>query len=90
MLDRLKEQLLSDGRMGEALSEFRLLYETAEEPAAFHAALAEGDIAAAADHHPLTADELHERIGDVMATGEVLADDYDVVLEHDRSDFINA
>lgn len=90
MLDRLKDQLLSDDRMGQALAEFRSLYEMAEDPVAFHAALTEGDIAAAAEHHLLTADELSERCGDMMAAGEALADDYGAVLEHERIDFINA
>lgn len=90
MLSRLKERLLGDERTVAALAGVKSLYDTADDPEAFHRALQEGDIERAANHHPLSADELHDRIGDVMDLGEALADDYEEVLDHDEEEFINA
>ena len=90
MLKRLKERFLGDERTVGALAEIKSLYDTADDPGAFHLALTEGDIERAADHHPLSAEELHDRFGDLMEMSEELADEYSEIETGDREEFINA
>ena len=90
MLEKLKERLLGDSRTVGALAEFKSLYESADDPEAFHEALVDGDIERAAEHHPLSAEELHVRIDDLMGIGAELAEEYPEVVGSDREEFINA
>ena len=90
MLKELKERFLGDKRTIGAVAELKSLYEAADDPEAFHEALAQGNIVGAADHHPLTAEELHNRIDDMMEKGMQLSEDYNEVLDHDQQDFIEA
>jgi hypothetical protein len=71
----------ADRRVLSALAQLRSLYEDADDVDAFHDALARGDIAGASDHHPLTAEELHERVDRMMENGAQLIEDYDEVLD---------
>lgn len=90
MFKRLKERLLGDERTVGALAEVKNLYDTAEDPEAFHAALTEGDIEAAAEHHPLSAEELHDRFDSIAGFGEELAREYPEVVDQEKEEFINA
>lgn len=90
MLKRLKERFLGDERTVGVVADLKALYETADDPEAFHAALSEGDIEAASEHHPLSAAELHERIDGMMGLGSDLAEDYPEVVESDPEEFNEA
>lgn len=90
MLQRLKERFLGDERTLGAVAELKSLYDAAEDPEAFHEAMTQGDIESAADHHPLSSDELHDRVDGMMDLGDGLAEDYSEIRDKEPEEFINA
>jgi len=90
MFKVLKERVLGDSRTVGALAEFKSLYDTADNPDAFHSALAEGNIDRAAEYHPLSADDLRERIDSIMGLGVELTDEYPDIATTGKEEFINS
>lgn len=54
ILSRLKERLLGETHVEQAIEDMETLYDRAEDPEAFHTALAEGDIERAASYSSLS------------------------------------
>lgn len=90
MLKRLKERFIGDARTMGAVADLKSLYDTADDKEAFHAALADGNIDGAAEYHPLSAEELHEKIEGMMTAGEELAEEYPEVVDSDPEEYIDA
>ena len=90
MLKRLKDRLLGEDRSAAIIAELKTLYQSAHDPDAFHDALQEGDFETAAEHHPLTADELKQRFDEIRQSGSDLEADYSELADSTKEDFINA
>lgn len=90
LLARLKERLLGDERASLALDTVGDLYDSADDPEAFHAALADGDLERAADHSSFTVDELREKIDVLRLSGEGLAADYPDAATTDKDEFVRS
>lgn len=90
LLARLKERLLGDTRAEQAIEEMKTLYDQAEDPEAFHAALAVGDIERAASYSSFSESEIHSRLDRLYATGVDLADEYPEVADTEKEEFADA
>lgn len=90
MLKRLKERFLGDERSVGVVADLKALYDTADDQEAFHEALSAGNIDRAAEHHPLSSEELHSRIDDMMSVGNDLAEEYPDVVDSEPDEFVEA
>lgn len=90
MLKELKKRILGEDRVIGAVADIKTLYETADDPEAFHAALQEGNFERAAEHHRLTAEELEDRFSELLRVGKDIEDDHGEILDYDKDELINA
>ena len=74
LLVRLRERLFGDTRTEQTIEDVKQLYGRAEDPEAFHAALAEGDIERATSHSALSEAEIHSCLDRLYTAGIELAD----------------
>jgi hypothetical protein len=90
MLEKFKSALLSDNRAIKAVTQIRELYETADNPQAFHDALEAGEMSKAAAEVDLTEEELCELFNELRGTGTELASEYADLAKYDKDEFIEA
>jgi hypothetical protein len=90
LLARLKERLLGETRVEQAMEDMEKLYDRAEDPEAFHAALADGDIDRAANHSSLSHAEIESRLDSLYTAGVDLAEEYPEVADTEKEEFADA
>lgn len=81
MDEELTEQMSEDQRIVSAAHDLQHLYKTSYDNEAFHAAIKNGNIDAAAEYHELSAKELHAVFDQLLRTVREVGADYEQLLE---------
>lgn len=82
MNEELAERMSQDRRLVTTAHDLQHLYETAYDTEAFHAAVRNGNLDAAAEYHELSAKELHAVFSQVLRIVRSVGADYEDLLEY--------
>lgn len=82
MDEELLERMSDDNRIVTTAHDLQHLYESAYDTEAFHAAVRNGNLDAAAEYHELSARELHAVFDQVLRIVREVGADYEDLLEY--------